>query len=512
MASDNIDYLLRKKKLLERQIALQEGLPFLYGWKWYKWARLFFESRNKMNLMVAANQISKSSTQIRKCIHWATCAELWPQLWERRPLQFWYLYPSKETATIEFEKKWIPEFLPKGEFKDHPVYGWKYEYRSRNIFALHFNTGVSVYFKTYAQDAQHLQTGTCYAIFCDEELPVEIFDELMFRLAATDGYFHMVFTATLGQEMWKDAMEGRSTQEKFPEAFKQNISMYDCLVYEDGTESHWSEEKIQRIKNKCKSQQEILRRVYGRFVLDSGLKYPGFNKSANFVKPYAIPPEWAVYTAVDIGSGGSEGHPAAICFLAVRPDYQKGALFKMWRGDQQVTTDGDILDKHTEMKRGLLSKPVMQVYDWSSKDFSTIANRSGETFTPADKSHDRGESILNVLFKNQMLDIFDTLDVDGEGMEQREGQKLVSELIGLQKAMPKNKAKDDLCDAARYVVSSVPWDWEAISSNKLTKPTLEAKTSLQIQLEERRKAFDEPEQLDLGVNEEINEWNELYGS
>lgn len=501
-AGGELGLLLEKKKLLERQIKLQEGLPFLYGWKWYPWARKFYESRNKMNLLVAANQISKSSTQIRKCIDWATNTDIWSELWERRPLQFWYLYPTKETATIEFDKKWIPEFLPRGEFKDHPIYGWKPEYRSRNIFAVHFNTGVSIYFKTYAQDAQHLQTGTCAAIFCDEELPEDIFDELMFRLAATDGYFHMVFTATLGQEMWKDAMEGRGVQEKFTDALKMQISMYDCLQYEDGTPTHWTEEKIQRIKNKCKSQQEILRRVYGRFVLDSGLKYPGFNKAVNFVKPYPIAPEWRVYTAVDIGSGG-DGHPAAISFIAVRPDYQKAAVFKMWRGDNLVTTDGDILDQHTKMKEGLLSQPVLQNYDWSSKDFSTIAQRVGETFSPADKSHDRGESILNVLFKNEMLDVFDTDD--------GEGRKLVSELIGLQRNMPKNKAKDDLADTVRYNVTSIPWDWEAITTAKLIrKPDGPAKTGLELELEERRKAFDEPEQLELSVHEEIEEWNSHY--
>lgn len=486
----------------------------MYGWKWYKWARKFYESRNKMNLLVAANQISKSSTQIRKCLNWATDVEIWKELWQRRPRQFWYLYPTKETATIEFEKKWKPEFLPQGEFKDHPIYGWKEEYRQRSIFAIHFNTGLSVYFKTYAQDAQHLQTGTVDAIFCDEELPEDIFDELMFRLAATDGYFHMVFTATLGQEMWKDAMEGRGVQERFADAFKQQISMYDCLFYEDGSPSHWTESKIEKIKNKCKSQQEILRRVYGRFVLDAGLKYPGFNKVLNFVKPYPIPPEWIIYSAVDIGSGGTDGHPGAISFLAVRPDYRKGAIFKMWRGDHQLTTDGDILDKHTEMKQGLTVQPTLQRYDWQAKDFHTIATRVGETFVPADKSHERGESILNVLFKNQMLDVFDTVDLDPEtGIEHREGRKLVSELTGLLRSTPKNKAKDDLADTVRYNVCDVPWDWEgAISSAKLlTKDESPVLSDLERQKIERRKLFEEPQQLELGVEEEMAEWNEAYG-
>ena len=494
--------LLQQKQLLEQKIRLQEGLPHLYGWKWYPWAKQFFESRNKMNLLVAANQISKSSTQIRKCIHWATDIRLWRELWERQPRQFWYLYPTKEVATIEFEKKWVPEFLPKGEFKNHPIFGWREEVRSRNIFALHFNSGVSVYFKTYAQEAQYLQTGTCSAIFADEELPEELFDELMFRLAATDGYFHMVFTATLGQEMWKDAMEGKGVQEKFEDAFKQQISMYDCLIYDDGTTSHWSEEKIERIKNKCKSPQEILRRVYGRFILDSGLKYGGFDKNRNFVKPYAIPADWKIYGCVDSGSGGDSGHPAAISFIAVRPDYRKGVVFKMWRGDGITTTDSDTLEKFSELKKDLPSSPVLQSYDWSSKDFFVIASRMGESFVPADKSHDRGESIVNVLFKNGMLEVFDT--------EDGEGRKLVSELVGLLKTTAKTKAKDDLCDTVRYNCTSIPWDWEAITSEKLVKTIVAVKSAEQLQLDARRGVLEE-ETVNLGIEEEIDEWNGHYG-
>ena len=236
---NKLEIALEKEKLLKQQLKLQEGLPHLYGWKWYPWARKFYESRNKMTLLCAANQISKSSTQIRKCIDWATNQHKWKTLWKRRPYQFWYLYPTKEVATIEFNKKCITEFLPRGEFKDDPIYGWTAEYRSRDIFALHFNCGVSVYFKAYSQDVQHLQTGSCDAIFTDEELPEELYDELNIRTAATDGYFSMVFTATLVQQIWRDAIEGRGYIEKFPDALKIQVSMYDCLEYEDGTKAHW---------------------------------------------------------------------------------------------------------------------------------------------------------------------------------------------------------------------------------------------------------------------------------
>jgi len=108
-------------------------------------------------------------------------------------VQFWYLYPSKPVINAEFETKW-KQFLPKGDMKNDPYYGWKEERKQGDVVAIHFNSGVHVYFKTYEQNVQNLQTGTCDAIFCDEELPIELYDELTFRISASDGYFHMVFT------------------------------------------------------------------------------------------------------------------------------------------------------------------------------------------------------------------------------------------------------------------------------------------------------------------------------
>jgi len=97
---------LKRQKLLmlESKVAIKKALPHLYGFPWYTWAKKFFDSRNRKCLITAANQISKSSTQIRKVIHWATAVNLWPELWpDKTPRVFWYMYPSLEVATKEVE-------------------------------------------------------------------------------------------------------------------------------------------------------------------------------------------------------------------------------------------------------------------------------------------------------------------------------------------------------------------------------------------------------------------------
>ncbi len=501
---------LRKKtekaKLLEEKLLLQKGLPHLYGFKWYDWAREFFESRNKNNFLCAANQISKSSTQIRKVIHWATAQELWPKLWPHsRPRQFWYLYPNKDVASIEFEKKWVPEFLPQGTYAEHPRYGWHVEKRNKHIFALHFNSGVTVYFKTYGQDVQDLQTGTCDAIFCDEEAPAELYPELNMRRAATDGFFSMVFTATLGEELWRETMEERGTKlEKFKGAYKRQVSMFECLKYEDGKPSHWTESRIEQLINSCATPAEVQRRIYGKFVVSDARRFPSFDRKEH-VKPAPLPPGpppgWLIYSGSDVGGGGT-GHPSAHVFVAVRPDYQFARVFRAWRGDGQDTSNGDTLAKYQEMRAGM--SVVQARYDYHAKDFFIISNRAGETFLPAEKSHDIGVPMVNVLFKNGML-------VIDEGDE--ELNKLVIELSNVKLDTPKNKAKDDLADALRYCIASIPWDWSAISDKRLIPKQKKAKYS--VEERERRgmlteEEFEEQQSLLLDPQNELDAMDELY--
>lgn len=505
--------LLKLKKelilLKEKQVELREGLPFLYGWKWYPWAREFYESANKLNFLCAANQISKSSTQIRKCINWATNRELWPTLWARKPVQFWYLYPTANQATIEFKTKW-QQFLPRGRFKDEAIidgkpnyYAWKADIKNKEIFYIHFFVAdVYVYFKSYSQDVQALQTGTCDAIFCDEELPIELYDELIFRISASDGYFHMVFTATLGQEFWREVLEETGEKERLKEAFKRQVSMYDCLKYEDGTDSHWTMEKIQIVKNRCKTHNEVLRRVYGRFVVDAGLKYEAFNIKTHMRAAREIPKDWFVYGAADVGSGGEKGHPSAICFVAVSPDFRQGEVFLGWRGDGIPTTASDVVQKFQELKgkRQLQG----QYYDWACKDFFEIASRMGEPFIPAEKSHEKGEQVINVLFKNNMLSIHETEELE----------KLAWELTNLRVETAKNKAKDDFCDALRYAVTRIPWDWSVITGAlpdgyQAPEPN---RSPLEQEIEDRRRAFQEDHDQESGrIEEEFAEWNDFYG-
>lgn len=496
----SLDTKMEQLRLLERKRDCIENLPHLYGQKLYIWQREFIESSNKNNFLCAANQIGKSSCQIRKCIMWATDKTLWPKLWATKPLTFWYLYPSGQLATVEVKKKWIPEFLPRGEYANHPVYGWKLEERGGIVQAIHFNSGVSVYFKTYSQHVDCLQAGTVWAIFADEEIPYTVYPEVNMRRTATNGYFHMVFTATLGQQVWKETLESNAKNRPFKNALRRQVSMYDCLTFEDGSLSHWTKPQIKEAEAACLTKNEKLRRVYGKFVVDSNLVFEGFDRSRNLVKPFALPEDWYFYAGVDPGAGGGKSHPAGIIFVAVAPDFSRGAVYHGWKGDKERTTAGDVVNKFIGMKQKRLFSG--QYYDFADADFFTIASRMGEPFQKANKARDAGEAALNTLFKNNMLVVFDIPDL----------VPLVHELETLTKAAPgrvKYKVGDDMADALRYATSSTPWDFSRINSFLEVQAPPKAKTIDDY----RREGFSlESQQIEAEIDEEIDEWNEQYGN
>ncbi len=496
----------KQKELLElqRKLRLKEELPHLYGFPWYRWAHEFFVSTNRMCLLTAGNQISKSSTQIRKAIHWATSPEMWKELWPSSvgdPNVCWYLYPTTDVATEEFELKWSL-FLPKGEMKNHPVYGWTDEWKNNKIYAIQFNTGFKIIFKTYAQQTTDLQTGSVYYIACDEELPIEKLPELQARLNATDGYFSMVFTATLGQEHWRKAIEEKGSEELYPTADKWQVSLFDCTHYMDGTRSPWTDEKINRAIERCASEAEVQRRIHGKFVFGGGLRYEAFSRERNLCKKHDIPSDWYTYSGVDYGSGGESGHPAAMCFVAVSPDFKMGRAFRARRMDGAVTTAQDVLDEYVQVRGNIT--PVLQTYDWSSKDFHTFASRKGIPFQKAEKDVLWGVTTLNTLFKSGMLKIFD---------DDPELAKLVSEISTLKSDALKRHASDDLVDSLRYACMSVPWDWTALddiaydhNGKPKEPPVPKKKTETDLR---REWFFGKKESNEYTPDMEMQDWDEL---
>lgn len=511
--------LLREKlQLKELELKLRQGLPFLHGFKHYQWSQEFLHERNKLCLLCAANQIGKSTAQIRKVLYIATNTESWGELWPDQDPQFdpkaspargptiFYFYPTATQATVEFQEKWEPLYLPRGEYKDHPVYGWRSEMKNKEIFAIYFNSGATIYFKSYKQGLVALQTATIHYLALDEECPEDLWSELSMRVAATKGFISMAFTATLGQEMWRQALEpGTGETEKFPGAWKKQISMYECQTFTDGTPSRWTNERIDEVISLCRNTSEVQRRVFGKFIKDSGLLYPQFDPKRHVKPNHPTPKGWNWYQAVDIGSGETSdegsGHPSGIVLMAVRADCQVGRVVDVIRTDGQRTTAGDVINLADKQIEEFGVKPMARIYDWGSAEFAIIASRNGGGWEPAEKGHDYGEKIVNTLFKHDMLAIY----------QRGENGKLVGELCSVSGDTVKRKRKDDVVDPLRYICAKVPWDWTVIK-NFVSEETRPAK-KLTPQEEEfaRRREFFEGDRADAEeLAAEFAEINAMY--
>jgi hypothetical protein len=437
-------------KLLERKLYIRENVPFLpdAGHKLYEWQHYYIQSKNKVNLLTAANQTGKSSCNIIKCLRWAYTPELWPKLWKRRPTLFWYFYPTLDNATLEFQTKWLPTYMPKECMKNDDKYGYRLEYdKDKKIKYIMTATGIMILFRSYEIQPKNIQAATVFAVFGDEECPISHYPEINARLMSTDGYYHNVFTATLGQEYLRCAMEERGTSlETFTGAFKRQISLYECLTYMDGSPSTvWTIERIEAEIKKCSSKEEVDRRILGKFVKTTGLRYSSFSYERNVKESHPIPKDWLIYAGIDYGSGGAKNHPSAIVFVGVSPDYEKARVFRCWRGDGIKTTQGDVIQKYIELSQGM---EILEVYyDYSAADMDVLAARHGISFTKANKDREWGIPLVNTLFSNGQLVIY-----SGD-----ENDKLIAECQTVADKQNKKSDGDDLSDALRYGLASIPF-------------------------------------------------------
>lgn len=506
--------ILKEIRETEDRTRLRLALPYKFGWKNYLWAEEFSETRKRFAFLTAANQVSKSSTLIRLAIDWATDKKKWPDLWDHEPNLFWFVMPTQQQINTEFLVKWS-QFLPRNGYEESDEYGFTIEKEGKDIRALHFRSGVHIYFKTYGQGGTALQSSTVDAMFLDEEPPEVLFEELKFRLVASNGYMRVAFTATLGQEMWRRCMEPRENEEEFlPEAFKRTVSLYDAMFYSDGTPSHWTAEKIQGIRAACKSNDEIQKRIYGRFIVLTGRIYQGFDAEKHIKPKHQVPKSWLYFSGVDIGSGSldseaasEKGHKSAIVFLAVRPDFRAGRIFAGWRGDNQKTTAGDVVEKYLAMKKEFnLTNMTGEFYDYANSDFLQIANRmGGASFQSAEKGNQKGFEIVNTLFQNDMLAIY----------ESPENMKLAGELLSLLHSTRKDRRKDDFADALRYAVAKIGWDFSCVTAEgqiDLDDQPERVLTPMQEEVKARRKEMDEGQASEEAkINAEFEEINDSYG-
>lgn len=491
--------ILQNKPSPEAVAKFKQELPHIYGYKDFWWSREFWDSTNRYTFLTMSNQSGKSIVSIRKSIRLATDPELWKRAFRKetlvngKPGYGFYFYPSLGIATREFENKWVTQVLPRGDMKNDPKYGWEEEYKDGEIYCIHYKIGTKTYFMSYNMKVQDLQAASPHWVGADEEMPERLWGEISARLLATKGLFSLVCTPTLGEEFWRRVFE----LNKMPDAKVIKATMYDTIKFLDGSPGLRTKEEIEEYKAKLPTQRDIDIRVYGKFAKADGLVYPMFDAERLIVEPDTDAHKWPVYCGIDVGSGG-HAHPAAIIFIAVRDDYREARLIKAWRGNRsETTTSVDILRRYQEMKVGL--NIVATYYDYQSREFGLQALADGEPVLQAEKSHDLGEAMLNMLFKHGMLLLEKCQEVED----------LAVELQNLKRGAKKQDAKDDLIDALRYACVKIPFDTSHIGVRTVVKKAEKARFDVTDRRSQLTTTLQESKEFADLIEERINFWNEF---
>lgn len=217
----------------------------------------------------------------------------------------------------------------------------------------------TIYFRSYEQGRENLQSLTADYVYCDEEPPQDVYAELMARLNATGGHFAMAFTPLKGltplvQEYWNH---------DDPEKFLVCMNIYEV--------DHIAKDpvKLARIKSSFSglSESEREARMMGIPAMGSGTVYPVSDDSLRY-EAFKIPKGWKRIAGLDFGRGD---HPIACVWIAFDPEGCAYVYdcFKLTRvGDAEIASQ--ILSRGNWI-------PVAYPHDFMrSSGISTIADET----------------------------------------------------------------------------------------------------------------------------------------
>lgn len=146
-------------------------------------------------------------------------------------------------------------------------------------------------FKTYEQGRRAFEGEAKDFIWCDEEPPMDVYTEMLYRLLTTKGILYTTFTPLLGMsEVVSSFLE--------PENEDSRKSKY---VVQAGWKDvpHLDEEEKRKLVANT-PQYQVRARTEGEPALGAGAVYP-FDETTIAVDPFAVPEFWPRAYGLDVG-------------------------------------------------------------------------------------------------------------------------------------------------------------------------------------------------------------------
>lgn len=197
----------------------------------------------------------------------------------------------------------------------------------------HVSGGIStIGSKTFEQGREKVQGASLDFVWPDEEVPMDIYGELVARVQDRDGFIMPTFTPLLGMtnlvQLYFD------NPDKNPRRTYVNMTLHDCIggVWPDGTpwageewKGHYTKERVDQIVADYPARERKTR-VLGIPMMGEGLVFP-VDHDEYTISPIQIPRWWPRICGLDFGVD----HPTAASWLAYDRDADTVYLYKTYR-------------------------------------------------------------------------------------------------------------------------------------------------------------------------------------
>ena len=291
----------------------------------------------RQRMLMAGNQLGKTlSAGMEVAMH---LTGLYPSWWAgkrfSRPVHVWAAGVTSESTRDNPQRillgrgrSWGSGTIPDSSYYAKPQLARGVPDSVDTVQVIHKTGGVSTLkFKSYDQGREKWQGDTLDLIWCDEEPPVDIYDEALTRLNRRKGHMLITFTPLMGMT---DVVKRYFEPDRKNDPGAKDRKLVH-MTLEDAT--FYSKEDREEIQNQySKAMQRA--RVQGLPLFGEGLIYP-YGEEQITVEPFSIPSYWRHIVGLDHGIQ----HPAALVWMAHDPDQDIVYLYGEWKQSETTIAD-----------------------------------------------------------------------------------------------------------------------------------------------------------------------------
>jgi phage terminase large subunit-like protein len=388
------DILRQQVEILERVVRGRERkrlLSFIPYPKQYEFFATGLKYRQRA--LMAANRVGKTMTAAHEVAMHLTgmYPDWWPGRRYDRPVAGWVVTPSSEKLKdpIQIALFGTPDpnmkhenfgtgAIPKDTILDISTRQSNVKGVAELIQVRHSTGGISTLgTKTFEQGREKVQGASLDFVWPDEEVPSDIYGELVARVQDRDGMVMCTFTPLMG--MTGIVQTFLENDDKNPRRTYVNMTLHDCIggIWpDDGSDfagkpwkGHYTAERVDQIINDY-PVHERKTRVLGIPLMGEGLVFPVDVEDIT-INPIEVPRHWARICGLDFGID----HPTAAAWLAYDRDADTIYLTDVYRkADALISTHAAAILQRDPNK----AIPVAWPHDGLKRD-----HKSGERIADA---------------------------------------------------------------------------------------------------------------------------------